>query len=1232
MDRTDQESIQIMLRNTTYYADEAPGPRELSRHRDEVQMDQGSPTSSNADSCISHTPDRSSQHEQLEPIVEASPDSRHSLEVTRLSTSTVDSNESSSFGWVTTHVAEPQTAVATFERDPFATIHRVLCQHSATGQADRTTVERLYRKLLDFSSQHTSAGGWETDKVEQFCAEELAKQHEPQYSGLSPSTPANRKARSSYFHDALPNGAFHNQGKAVGHQSSEVLHHIHALPEGSAQEAAPQKVGSILGDVEEWDSISPTAAQRMQYGDQFGSRHPSDNGDDIAPPLPPKDNVPNLDRDGSAATRITTLTQALESGLQRGPAVVALEADPIPTTHPSHPLPPQSPPNSSLPLPSSSVSDLDSVHAISPSPCSGQSFSGVIQHAPFRPQVPRRVTSLTKITSRPGSPLTDSVKPSAKSSSVSGEHDCFERPSLDTSSKRSSPTPEQRRLRKRRHVIKELIDTEATFGRDITVIDDIYKSTSSSCLDLSAEDVKTLFGNSAQIAQFSTQFLASLKLAARSVYVIPISERFDSKRDDKRGSRITSTSTDGAVASDDQSSVHEPENTNVETDRQTFVGEAFKLHTADMEKVYTEYLRNHDAANRRLQVLQQKPNVEIWLKECRTYASDLTAAWDLDSLLVKPVQRILKYPLLLSQLIDSTPEDHPDYEALKSSFRELTEVSMRINEMKKHTDLVQQGLGRKRKESDVRIGLSKAFGRRTEKLRQHVGISEMVEDQEYNQLRERYAENFGQLVVVGRDVRGYKTEVGNWVERMNLLAASADEWVDVGHTTHTQLESKLRRFAMTIREIVSVAFPEHLNAIQKSVLDPLFGGARMLESLQKDAKGLLQKRDKKLIDYARFKNMRDRGDKLDKRTVEKMEQWEALNREAKERMFKLLELTTKLVQSCLQSLVQIHSTWVHIWRRKLPPTMNVKETELDEVRREWQQDFDYQEASALSLGICNGSLVAEAVNMINFSSLTPATTLNGDDSPRQPSWNSSNKRSTSLNSETSPALGSEFGQRHSGGFTASPMIENVSDFGLPSFAQGRIRAASAASGRNSALPDTSSRTAALYAQLINKPATRPSTSTGRNGEASPGVPRLSVDAPSPQIGPLVQDTPANRPGSGSTFFSTVAEPHHALPSPALGGSATFSSALPMSDSPRLPAPHPSDIPGRDYEVLFPVASVYEFNIDRARREAGFPYLTYVAGEIFDVIGERGELWLARNQDDPQNQVGWIWNKHFAKVE
>jgi hypothetical protein len=79
-----------------------------------------------------------------------------------------------------------------------------------------------------------------------------------------------------------------------------------------------------------------------------------------------------------------------------------------------------------------------------------------------------------------------------------------------------------------------------------------------------------------------------------------------------------------------------------------------------------------------------------------------------------------------------------------------------------------------------------------------------------------------------------------------------------------------------------------------------------------------------------------------------------------------------------------------------------------------------------------------------------------------------------------------------------------------------------------------------------------------------------------------------------------------------------------------------DLPGTpadpdEPEVLFLAASLFEFNIAHDRREGGIPYLVYVPGEIFDVIGMKGELWLARNQDDPTRTVGWIWEKHFARI-
>ena len=35
--------------------------------------------------------------------------------------------------------------------------------------------------------------------------------------------------------------------------------------------------------------------------------------------------------------------------------------------------------------------------------------------------------------------------------------------------------------------------------------------------------------------------------------------------------------------------------------------------------------------------------------------------------------------------------------------------------------------------------------------------------------------------------------------------------------------------------------------------------------------------------------------------------------------------------------------------------------------------------------------------------------------------------------------------------------------------------------------------------------------------------------------------------------------------------------------------------------------------------------------MFDIIGEKGDLWLAKNQEDTSGTVGWIWSKDFATL-
>jgi hypothetical protein len=375
----------------------------------------------------------------------------------------------------------------------------------------------------------------------------------------------------------------------------------------------------------------------------------------------------------------------------------------------------------------------------------------------------------------------------------------------DTTSTATSSGPEDARLIKRRHIIKELVDTEFSFNQDMKVIEDIYKGTASAVEALTTDDRRILFGNSAQIVEFSEAFLDTLKQAAGSVYVMPRTNKWRIKR----GS-ITMEPSEKAESA---TSAMPPDATDEERDRKTFIGEVFGQYLSRMEKVYGDYLRNHDLANQRLARLQDVPQVALWLNECHTYASDITSAWDLDSLLVKPVQRILKYPLLLKTLLEATPPEHPDYSALEVAVKQMMDVSFRINESKKRAELLDQAVNRptKKKDFDVSSGFSRAFGRRSDKLRQQVGMADAVEDFEYKAIAEKFGGQLFQLQVVMRDLDMYKKSVEEFIRQYSRITEVIETMIDLGPSTSPKTESKWRKFTMTIREMTAIIYVDHVS-------------------------------------------------------------------------------------------------------------------------------------------------------------------------------------------------------------------------------------------------------------------------------------------------------------------------------------------------------------------------------------------------------------------------------------
>jgi hypothetical protein len=69
-----------------------------------------------------------------------------------------------------------------------------------------------------------------------------------------------------------------------------------------------------------------------------------------------------------------------------------------------------------------------------------------------------------------------------------------------------------------------------------------------------------------------------------------------------------------------------------------------------IEKTYANYCKYNESSLQRIQEFSQPtvpPKIKQFLDQAKIQMQGRTNAWDLASMVVKPVQRVLKYPLLV---------------------------------------------------------------------------------------------------------------------------------------------------------------------------------------------------------------------------------------------------------------------------------------------------------------------------------------------------------------------------------------------------------------------------------------------------------------------------------------------------------------------------------------------------------------------------------------------------------
>lgn len=132
-----------------------------------------------------------------------------------------------------------------------------------------------------------------------------------------------------------------------------------------------------------------------------------------------------------------------------------------------------------------------------------------------------------------------------------------------------------------------------------------------------------------------------------------------------------------------------------ETDENLQIGRVFLLCAPDLCDVYKIYCSNHNvAAEPLLRKYTQEAEPAAFLQwVLNELVQHKIQLMDMRSVLIKPVQRVLKYPLFLDRLVSQTPPGHADFQDLVEAKTKMANVAKEINEYTKRLDLINKYRG-----------------------------------------------------------------------------------------------------------------------------------------------------------------------------------------------------------------------------------------------------------------------------------------------------------------------------------------------------------------------------------------------------------------------------------------------------------------------------------------------------------------------------------------------------------
>ncbi|XP_027884820.1 dynamin-binding protein isoform X3 [Xiphophorus couchianus] len=428
--------------------------------------------------------------------------------------------------------------------------------------------------------------------------------------------------------------------------------------------------------------------------------------------------------------------------------------------------------------------------------------------------------------------------------------------------------PGQRMLEKRSKVIEELLQTEEDYVNDLQMcIDEIIVPLQERKVEV---DFEGLFGNISSVIDLSQRLLDRLQ---------------------------------------------ESES----------VGVVFLDFKAELEEVYKLYCQNHDDAISLLESYEKKENIQGHVLECLERLRAIyrkqgkTNYINLGSFLIKPVQRVMRYPLLLSELQGATPENHPDRDQLTQAVQAIKQINVNINEYKRRKDLVVKY--RKGDEESFIDKIAKlsvhSIIKKSNRVSSHIkhltGISLQVKNEEFDDAEKKFRLQERLIKSFIRDVSMYLQHIRESAS-VNVLAAIS--FIDI-YTERSVLDPE--RFQRAHRCISDKQFTQFKERAEALVIKPLSQLLVMFAGPHK----LIQKRFDKLLDYD---NCKERADRLkDRRVRDELQvarnNYEALNAQLLDELRKFNGVAEELFKDCVGAFAQAQKDFMKLTLGELRPLL-----------------------------------------------------------------------------------------------------------------------------------------------------------------------------------------------------------------------------------------------------------------------------------------------------------------------